>query len=112
MASAGRERGLAGKTSRLFLKSNVDVRRVSGCQDTRPLAVVTSRPGAIAGRGGMVAARGGFVFLGQHRDIGFDGGSGVSLASRRLGDTRYLYGSEESLCQQLVSLFERDAGKS
>ena len=87
MASAGRERGLAGKTSRLFLKSNVDVRRVSGCQDTRPLAVVTSRPRAIAGRGGMVAARGGFVFLGQHRDIGFDGGSGVSLAAWVILDT-------------------------
>ena len=57
----------------------------------------------------MVAARGGFMFLGQHRDIGFDGGSGVLLSSRRLGDTRYLYGSEGSLCQQLVSLFERDA---
>ena len=74
---AGRERGLAGKTSRLFLKSNVEVSRVSGCQDTRPLAVVTSRPRAIAGRGGMVAARGGFVFLGQHRDIGFGGGPGL-----------------------------------
>ena len=78
MASSWLGEGLAGKTSRLFLKSNIEVNRVSGCQDTWPFAIVASRPRAIASRSGMVAAHGGFVFLGQHRGICFGGGSGVS----------------------------------